>query len=309
MRNAFARALARLAQRDERIVLLTADLGFMVFEEFAAAFPGRFFNVGVAEADMVGLGTGLALSGYTPFLYSIAPFAVLRPYEHFRNGPVHHALPVRLVGVGGGFDYGHAGGTHWALEDVALMRVQPGIAVAAPADAAQTTSAVEAIQALTGPAYLRLEKGSHRDVPGLGGRFEIGRAHVVREGGDVTIFALGGLVETAWETADSLAGDGVNAELVVVSSLAPAPVKDIVAGLSRHRLAVSVEAHHPSGGLGSMVAEIAAESGWGGRLVRCCVPTAHVERTGSRDYLLKAHGLDAASLRRRVLEAMGRSVS
>src|ERR1700751_4301824 len=118
MRGAFVRALTELAERDSRIVLLTGDLGFMALEPFASKFPERFINVGVAEQNMVGLATGLAEAGFTPYVYSIATFASMRGYEFIRNGPVQHGLPVRIVGIGGGVDYGHNGLSHYALEDV-----------------------------------------------------------------------------------------------------------------------------------------------------------------------------------------------
>ncbi len=122
MRRTIARTLAEIAETDDRIILLTADLGFMVLEEFSDIHPSRFFNVGVAEANMVGLATGLASCGFIPFVYSISTFASMRCYEQIRNGPVLHELPVRIIGVGGGFEYGHAGPTHHGLEDLGIMR-------------------------------------------------------------------------------------------------------------------------------------------------------------------------------------------
>ena len=138
MRAAFATTLAELAERDQRILLLTGDLGYRALEPFSERFPRRFFNVGVAEQNMVGLATGLAECGFVPFVYSIATFASLRAYEFIRNGPVAHGLRVRIVGVGGGFDYGSAGPTHHGLEDVGVLRLQPGLTVVAPADCEQT---------------------------------------------------------------------------------------------------------------------------------------------------------------------------
>src|SRR5215216_1545015 len=138
MRGAFTKAVIELAQRDPRIVLLTGDLGYMALEPFADTFPDRFFNVGVAEQNMIGLATGLAEAGMIPFAYSIATFASLRAYEFIRNGPVLHDLPVRVVGVGGGFEYGPSGPTHFALEDLGVTRLQPGLRVVAPADHQQT---------------------------------------------------------------------------------------------------------------------------------------------------------------------------
>src|SRR5215467_5899322 len=144
MRGIFIKTLFELAQRDKRIVLLTADLGFTVLEPFADKFPQRFFNVGVAEQNMVGLATGLAESGFIPYVYSITPFVTLRPYEFIRNGPVQHSLPVRIVGIGGGFEYATNGMSHYGLEDVGVMRIQPGLTVITPADHQQAGSAIQA---------------------------------------------------------------------------------------------------------------------------------------------------------------------
>ena len=127
MRRAFVDALVRLADDDPRVVLLTGDLGFFAIEPFIERFPDRFFNAGVAEQNMVGMATGLAEAGFVPFVYSIATFAALRPYEFIRNGPVLHRLPVRIVGIGAGVDYGHNGITHYAVEDVAVLRPLPGL--------------------------------------------------------------------------------------------------------------------------------------------------------------------------------------
>ena len=132
MRAAFIETLTELAAGDSRIMLLTGDLGYMALEPFIEKHPDRFFNVGVAEQNMVGVATGLAEAGFIPFVYSITPFAVLRPYEFIRNGPIQHQLPVRIVGVGGGMEYGQNGLSHYGLEDVAVMRAQPAISIIAP---------------------------------------------------------------------------------------------------------------------------------------------------------------------------------
>src|SRR3954454_19018313 len=144
MRATFVRTLCELADRDPRVVFMTGDLGYTVVEPFAERHPDRFFNVGVAEQNMVGLATGLAEAGFIPFVYSIATFATLRPYEFIRNGPVKHRLPVRIAGVGGGFDYGPDGTSHHALEDIAITRALPGLTVISPADFEQARSALRA---------------------------------------------------------------------------------------------------------------------------------------------------------------------
>ena len=306
MRKAFAEALVDLAGGDDRVVLLTGDLGYTVLEPFAERFPGRFFNVGVAEQNMVGLATGLAEAGYVPFCYSIATFGTLRPYEFVRNGPLAHELPVRIVGVGGGFDYGENGLTHYALEDVAVMRVQPRMTVFAPADDDQARATVAATAGLRGPAYLRVAKAGP-PVPGLDGRFAPGRAELIGSGADVALVALGGAAREAVQAAELLARDGLEATVAVISSFNPSPVDDLAALLGRVPLAVSVEAHYVAGGLGSFVAETIAEAGLDCRLVRCGVRTMPTGESGSRDYLQELHGISAAAVARAALGAAVRS--
>jgi len=303
MRSAFAQALLDLAAIDERIVLLTGDLGFAVLEPFAERYPDRFWNAGVAEQNMVGLATGLADAGYTPYVYSIATFASMRGYEFIRNGPVLHELPVRVVGVGGGMDYGHNGVTHYALEDAGIMRVQPGISIVAPADPEQTRAALPALQQLPGPCYLRLGKES-QPVPGLDGRFRLGRAERIGEGRDVALIALGGMGATAVTAAELLADRGVEASVHVVSSLNPAPVEDLVAALADTPLAISVEAHYVNGALGSLVAETIAEHDVGCRLVRAGLRVMPTGDTGSRPHLYHRHGLAPEQLAATALETL-----
>lgn len=290
MRSAFANGLLDLAAADERIVLLTGDLGFAVLEPFAERFPDRFWNAGVAEQNMVGMATGLAEAGYTPYVYSIATFASMRGYEFVRNGPLLHQLPVRVVGVGGGMDYGHNGVTHYALEDAGIMRVQPGMTVVAPADPAQTHAALPEIQQLPGPVYLRLGKESDA-VPGLDGRFRLGRAERIGAGTDVVLVSLGGMAAGAVAAAEQLAGDGVEASVVVVSTLSPAPTRDLVGALAGARVALAVEAHYVNGALGSLVAETIAEHMLPCRLVRAGVRAMPIGATGSRPHLYERNAL------------------
>ena len=297
MRHAFVDSLVELAERDESVVLLTGDLGYSVLEPFAERHPERFFNVGVAEQNLIGLATGLASFGFKPFAYSIATFVSMRAYEFVRNGPVLHDLPVRVVGVGEGFDYGPNGATHFPLEDVALMRAQPRLAVVAPADLAQARSAVLALADLPGPAYLKLGKGG-RAVPGLDGRFGLGRAELIGEGEDVALLAYGSMVAEAVDAAALLEVEGVRATVGVIASLAPPPVKDLVDLLDRVPLAVALEAHYVTGGLGSLVSEVVAERSLGCRVVRQGVTDLPPGDTGSAAFLNARHSLTARAVAR-----------
>lgn len=295
MRNAFVRALVQLAADDPRVMLLTGDLGFMALEPFSDEFPDRFVNVGAAEQGMVGLATGLAEAGLVPFVYSIGTFASLRPYEFIRNGPLLHSLPVRIVGVGAGLDYGHNGVTHYALEDVAVMRAQPDMTIVAPADPSQAESAVRSCADVPGPAYLRIGKAG-ADLPGLDGSFELGRLQLLGDGRDLAILALGSIAGEALSAAEILREQGIDATVAVISSVQPAPVEDLVKLLGEIPLAISVESHYLTGGLGSLAAEIIAEHDLPCRLIRRGVAEMPRGITGTVAFLNEHYGLSARSL-------------
>ena len=303
MRSMFIRTLVEIAAEDPRTVLLTGDLGFTVVEPFADRFPDRFFNVGVAEQNMVGVATGLAEAGFVPFVYSIATFATLRPYEFIRNGPVHHRLPVRIVGVGGGLDYGPNGATHHALEDIAVMRVLPGMTVVAPADFEQARSALRIANDLEGPVYFRLGKDESTTIRGLDGRFEVGRVERIGTGDEVVVVATGSITREAADAVDALVELGIEASLVVVACLNPVPTDDLIAALGATKVVVTVEAHYGPGGLGSLVCEVVAEHELRCRVVRCSVGAGHHGISGSEKYLNELHGLSSGSIVATALDA------
>jgi transketolase len=296
MRKALSTTLAELGQKDDRILLLTGDLGFMALEPFSDRFPDRFINVGVAEQNMVGLGTGLAESGFIPFLYSIATFASMRAYEFIRNGPIMHELPVRIVGVGGGFEYGTAGPTHYGVEDLGLMRLQPGITVIAPADHQQARNAVLQTWDLPGPIYYRLGKDDKTVVDGLDGRFELGRAVTLGTGRDILFVTMGAISSEVAAAAQTLAQRGIGCSVMVVSSFNPDPTHDLLEALGRFPVAVTVEAHYVNGALGSLVAEVVADHGLRCKTVRCGVRTTPSGVTGSQSYLQNRHGISRGAL-------------
>lgn len=296
MRGAFVKSLVDLAAQDNRVILLTGDLGFMALEPFEEKYPDRFFNAGVAEQNMVGVATGLAGAGFIPFVYSITPFIALRPYEFIRNGPIHHRLPVRVVGIGAGFDYSHQGITHFGLEDVGVMRIQPGLTVIAPADAAQAESAIKATWNLPGPVFYRLGKSDKITVPGLNGRFELGRLQIISEGHDLLFIVMGAIASEVVAAATQLCEKGITCTVAVVASLNPPPVSDLVSLLGDFSTVITVEAHYIVGGVGSLVSEISAEHGLPCRVVRLGVRKNPDSVTGSVDYLLRANGLSSADI-------------
>jgi transketolase len=294
MRRAFAETLAELAQEDPRILLLTADLGFRALEPFAEKFPKRFFNVGVAEQNMISIATGLADAGFIPFAYSMATFAVLRPFEFIRNGPIAHQLPVRIVSVGGGFEYGPNGISHYGLEDIALLRSQPDLTIICPADIAQARTALRLTKELNKPIYFRLSKED--SGPAFGTDFELGKPAILREGRDAVIVALGPIASEALRAAEKLDAHNVKCAVVSVTSITAELGDRLAAILSDFSIAVTTEAHYVNGGLGSFVAEISAERNLRCRLIRCGVKRLPDGHSGSKGFLETQHGIAADKL-------------
>jgi transketolase len=296
MRTTFVTTLVELARNDDRIVLLTADLGWSVLERFADEFPDRFVNVGVAEQNMLGIATGLACEGATPFVYSIATFSSMRCYEQLRDGPVLHQLPVRVVGIGGGFSYGHAGPTHYALEDLTIARTQPGLTVLAPADKSQTRSVMLEAATLPGPVYLRLDKSVEPDIDGLGGRFGFEEPEVVRAGHDLLLLSTGSITQEAMKAVKLLSQRGLNAGLAVLAHIGFTGSPQLRDLLSAYSAVLTVEEGYIAGGLGSLVAETISQNGLACRLLMRGVRTNQSSVTGSTDFMRRRHGLDASSL-------------
>jgi transketolase len=296
MRNAFIQTLAELAAEDPRIVLLTGDLGYTAIEPFSERFPERFYNVGVAEQNMLGLATGLAEAGFIPFVYSIATFATLRPYEFIRNGPILHQLPVRIIGVGGGLEYGLNGLTHYAVEDIGVLRVQPGMRIIVPADPPQARNALRSTYAMPGPIYYRLGKTQADTVPGLKGEFDPDYIIQLSHGEDLLILAAGNVAIEAHNAVQALGGLGLSVGLAVVANLHPAPLNSLLHALDEVPAALTVEAHYLNGGLGSLVCEIVAEHELQCRVRRCGVRTLEPGVIGNREFLHYRHGLSAMGL-------------
>jgi transketolase len=299
MRKAFIQSLIKIASADERVMLLTADLGYLVIEEFMENFPTRFLNVGVAEQNMVGIATGLAEAGFIPYIYSITPFATLRPFEFIRNGPVYHNLPVRIVGVGQGVEYGLNGLSHYAVEDIGVLRTQPNLTIIAPADNAQTQSAIEQTHNLPGPIYFRLSK-ENLEIAELEGKFKLGQVQQVGNGTDVLLISSGAITKEAIKAAQILASRGFPTTLLVLASISPAPEDQLVEVLSRFRHVFTLEAHYLTGGIGSLVAEIVAEHCLSILLTRFGFHGILNDTVGSEASIYALHNLSSEKIAQRI---------
>jgi transketolase len=260
MRTSFIETLCELAGQDERIWLLTGDLGYSVLERYAALYPKRYVNVGVAEQNLAGIAGGLARCGKIPFIYSIANFPTLRCFEQIRNDICYHEGNVKVVAVGGGFTYGAQGYTHHGVEDIAVMRMLPNMTVVAPGDPVETRLATRAIAQAPGPCYLRLGKAKEPVVHPEKPHFSLGRAIQVRPGRDITLISTGGMLQECVATAERLRKHRVDARILSMHTVKPID-RDAVLRAARETAAVvTVEEHRVTGGLGSAVADVLAES-------------------------------------------------
>ena len=303
-RDAFGEALAKLGEKHPEIVALDADLAKSTKSEiFAKKFPDRFFEMGIAEANMIGTGAGLALAGKIPFICSFACFVTGR-YDQIRISVAYSNANVRIVGSHAGVAIGDDGYSQMGLEDVALMRALPGMVVIQPADDLETEGAVEYLVRHKGPAFLRTTRQKLERVNPDGYKFEFGKAVTLKPGGkDATIFATGGEVYFALQAAAELAKEGLEVGVVNVHTIKPLDAEAVIRAARTTRLVVTAEDHEIIGGLGSAVAETLAENGVGTKLLRIGVKDAFGE-SGMPDQVLAKFKLDARGIAEQVRAAL-----
>jgi transketolase len=292
-RAAFGEALARLGSTHPRVVVLDADLSCSTMtNKFAQAFPDRFFQVGIAEGNMVGIAAGLALGGMVPFAASFACFIAGR-FEQIRMSVGYTNTNVRIVGTHAGVGIGEDGYSQMGLEDIALMRTLPNMVVIQPADAVEAERATEFLADYTGPAYLRLTRQPVADVNDGAYRFDFGKGVALRDGSDLTIVATGGVVAFALEAAAALSREGIDVGVVNMHTLKPVDAAILLEAAAKTGRILTVEDHGVIGGLGSAVLETLAE-------VPDVVVHVHGVRTygesGTHEDLYARHRLDAAGI-------------
>jgi len=292
MRTAFISTLIELARKNSKIFLLTGDLGFSVFEKFQEEFPDKFFDIGVAEANMVGVAAGLALSGKIVFIYSIVPFVTMRCFEQVRNDICYQNLNVKIIGVGGGLCYGSAGMTHHSLVDIAIMRALPNMIVICPGDPIEAEMATKLATSHQGPIYIRLGKSHepkvHLNIP----NFKIGKGITIRNGSDVTIIATGNILYNAKCITDKLINEGLDVRLISMHTVKPLDRSIILESAQETKIIFTIEEHSLIGGLGSAVAEALAETDSKKVLFRrFALPDRYLKDIGSQEYLRRKNAL------------------
>ena len=278
MRQKLIEELCRLARTDVRIVLLTADLGFGVLDQFANEFPDRYFNVGVAEQSLIATATGLAEAGFVPYCYSIATFASLRGLEFIRNGPVAHRLPVRIIGIGPGMDYGFDGLSHFAIDDVGSLRCQPGLTIWTPSDEADILSQFASVNDLSGPVYMRILKNSVKcNCARLGPDSEYGAL--------ISILSLGDAHLIGEEIRLKVAELAYDVSHQVVTLIRGNTAGEIRRHLAKSKICIVTESHYVVGGLSSLVAEVVANNGLNILVIPSGVTSLPIGKLGSATYL------------------------
>ncbi|MEG0134280.1 transketolase family protein [Clostridium sp.] len=303
-REAYGKALKDLASMNENIVVLDADLSKSTkTADFKAVAPERFFNMGIAEGNMMGVAAGLSTCGKIPFVSTFAMFAAGRAFEQIRNSICYPRLNVKVCATHAGLTVGEDGASHQAIEDISLMRSIPNMTVINPADGVETDAVIKAIAQLDGPCYVRLGRLAVNNINDAATyKFELGKGITLKEGTDVTIVATGIMVELALEAAEMLAKEGINARVINIHTIKPIDREILINAAKETGAIVTAEEHSVIGGLGSAVAEVVTEE--------CPVPVLKVGvqdtfgESGKPNELLVAYGLTAKNIAEKAKKAV-----
>jgi transketolase len=296
MRKVAINKIHELAKRDPRVVFIGSDLGPGVLDAMRVEMPERFFMEGVTEQAIIGIAAGLAMEGYVPYINTIATFLTRRCFEQLAIDVCMHHLPVRLIASGGGAVYAPLGPTHMAFDDLALLRALPGMTIVAPCDAPEMGRAMDASLDVDGPLYVRIAKGSDPVISRDNLPFEIGRAIVLEEPGDVLFVGTGVMTTRALDARALLGARGIRAGVVHAHTVKPLDVETIAAAAQRAQLVVTVEEHFRNGGLGTALAEGFADRAIATPVVRLGFADAYCYDFGSQEHVLELAGLDPDGL-------------
>lgn len=303
MRDTFVRTLLEIAKKDKNVYIITGDLGFGVLKPFWTELPNQIINAGIAEQNMTSIAAGLAMQGKTVYTYSIGNFPTLRCIEQIRNDCAYHNANVKVVCVGGGFVYGSLGMSHHATEDIAMMRSLPDVTVLAPGDLVEAECATKAIYETPGTCYLRLGRGGEKRIHEKLDGFTIGKAIEIQKGENVAVFSTGAIFDEVNEACEELKVQGIIPTVYTFPTVKPIDKDVILECAKTHKAIVTVEEHNLSGGFGSAVAEVLAETdGVKAKLVRVALDDRYSCIVGSQKYLRKQYSIDAKAIIGKVKE-------
>ena len=296
MRSAFNAELKKIAEADDRIYMILADIGYGDVEPFREAFPTRWYNCGVAEQAMTGIACGVALEGKIAVTYSIANFPAIRPLEQIRNDVCYHNVNVKIAIIGSGLVYGPLGVSHQATEDIAIMRALPNMVICCPADIKEARAATHAMIEHEGPFYYRCGYRNEPDIHDGEIDFKLGKAIQVCDGTDITLIATGTITYRTLKAAELLAKQGTRARVLSMHTVKPIDKEAVVAAASQTGGIVTVEEHNICGGLGGAVAEVIAESGIGVPFRMIGLQDVYAHTFGTYDWLLDEYGFSPESI-------------
>jgi transketolase len=302
MRKTFINTLVEEAEKNDKIYLICPDIGYSVLEVFKEKYPTRFLNVGIAEQNAVSIAAGLALVGYIPYVYTIMPFMVMRPYEQIRVDIAYMNTNVRIIGVGAGFSYGAAGATHHSLEDIALMRVLPGMTVICPGDPWEVQQAIKKSVTFNGPMYFRLGKQGEPILSNKSSNFEIGKASEVINGDDLYLLSTSNTLEIACQISKELLKNNLKCCVTSFHTIKPFDYEYISRILVTGKPIYTIEEHYKAGGFGSLVSEIIAESGFNPKFKMFCIEDRFSHYVGSHDYLRRKFGFSVSEIVLKMLQ-------
>jgi len=304
MRTTFAETLFVNAKKNKKIMLLTADLGYSVFEKFINEVPNQYLNAGIAEQNMTGLAAGLAIEGKIPVIYSIIPFITMRNFEQVRNDICYQNLKVIIVGVGSGFSYGTYGHSHHGLEDMGVLRTLPNLTIISPCDPEETRQATKWALLNMGPTYIRLGKAGEPKLHSKPFIFKIGKGIILKNGSMVTIISTGAITKMALETARLCEKKDISVRVVSMYSIKPIDQKLILRCAKETKSIFTLEEHSVVGGLGSAVAEVLAENQAKVYFKRIGISDNFTKKMGRQEFMREINGLSVENISNLILQSL-----
>lgn len=305
MRNAFAEEITKIAEVDERVVFLSGDIGNRLFDDYKKKFPNRFFNCGVAEANMASMSAGIAMCGLRPVTYTITAFNTTRCLEQIRIDICYHNVPVVVVGVGAGLSYASLGCTHHTCEDISFLRSIPNMTVVCPGDAMELRKLIWEAFKINGPVYIRIGKKGEPKVYSEIPDVKIGKAHIVQKGSDICLLATGNMLPVAVDTAKLLASHQISAQVVSLHTVKPLDGAALQSFTKTFPILASIEEHSLIGGLGSSLAEWFADNHiFSTKLLRFGTRDEFPHKLGTQDYIRNYFGLNADTIANSILSSL-----
>lgn len=303
MRTIFNKTLLEIAEKDPRIHMVLADIGYGEIDEFARRFPERYYNCGVMEQNMTGVACGIAMEGNIALTYSIANFPTLRCLEQIRNDVCYHNANVKIVNIGGGVSYGPLGVSHHSTEDIAILRALPNMVVVVPCDMQEAEAATYATFEYEGPVFYRCGYKNEKVIHHRPFKFELGKAITVEDGDDCTVIFCGPIGYEAQKAVEAAREKGINCRLISMHTVKPIDKEAIIKAAKETGKIITVEEHNLSGGLGSAVAEVLADEGeLNVKMKRIALPDVNVHEVGSQQWLRDFYHISAPYIEEAIYE-------